>query len=116
MNLSAFIHEVDFVQMKPDPNFVSQTPSDTIAITLSQPGQAYVIYVADKREVDDPTLGQPCHGRLAFTLPDGNYAARLYSPADGSYQGQSQELAGGDATVDLEPFTHDIVVHIEANS
>ena len=107
--------EVDFVRMGPDPDFASETPSDTIAITLSQPGQAYVIYVADKREVDDPTLGQPCQGRLAFTLPDGNYAARLYSPADGNDQGQPLDLAGGETAVDLEPFTHDIVVRIEAN-
>jgi hypothetical protein len=114
-NLSAFIHEVDFVRMGPDPDFASETPSDTIAITLSQPGQAYVIYVADKREVDDPTLGQPCQGRLAFTLPDGNYSASLYSPADGSYQGQTVELAGGESSIELKPFTHDIVVHITAN-
>jgi hypothetical protein len=101
--------------MGPDPDLVSETPSNTIAIALSQPGQAYVVYVADQREVDDPTLGQPCQGRLAFALPAGGYTARLYSPADGAYQEQTLDLAGGDATIDLEPFTHDIVVQIEAN-
>ena len=114
-NLSAFIHAVDFVSMGPDADLVSETAAETIAITLAQPGQAYIIYLADLREVDDGTLGQPCHGRLAFTLPDGHYTARLYSPADGSYQGEPVDLAGGEASIDLEPFTHDIVVQIEAN-
>ena len=37
-NLSAFIHGVDFVQMGPDPDFASETPADTTAIALGQPG------------------------------------------------------------------------------
>ena len=113
-NLSAFIHGVDFVQMGPDQDFASDTPANTTAIALGQPGQAYVVYVADQREVDDPRLGQPCHGRLAFTLPAGSYSARLYSPAEGGYTGQPLTLSGGETGIALEPFTHDIVVHIEA--
>ena len=123
-NLSAFIHEVDFVRMMPLPDFASETPAATIAIALGCPGQAYVIYVADAREVDDGTLGQPCHGRLAFTLPAGRYTARLYSPADDSLAeplrsrplqvGADLTLSGGETAIDLEPFTHDIVIHIEA--
>jgi len=115
-NLSEFIHGVDFVGMGPDAAFVTETPSNTIAIALSRPGQSYVIYVADQREVDNPTLGQPCQGRLAFALPAGGYTARLYSPADGAYLEQTVDLAGGDAALDLEPFTHDVVVQVEANS
>jgi len=114
-NLSDFIHGVDFVGMGPDAELVTETPSNTIAIALSRPGQAYVIYVADQREVDDPSLGQPCQGRLAFALPAGGYTARLYSPAEGTYQERTVELAGGDGEIDLEPFTHDIVVQIEVN-
>ena len=113
-NLSAFIHEVDFVQMGPDSDFASETPDNTIAITLGQPGRAYVVYVADQREVDDSGMGQPCHGRLAFTLPAGGYSARLYSPAEGRYTGQRLALAGGATGIELAPFSHDIVVHIEA--
>ena len=113
-NLSAFIHGVDFVQMGPDPDFASETPANTIAITLGQRGRAYVIYVADQREVDDPALGQPCHGRLAFTLPAGNYSARLYSPAEGRYTGERLALSGGETGIELEPFSHDIVVYVEA--
>ena len=113
-NLSAFIHRVDFVQMGPDPDFASETPDNTTAITLGQRGRAYVIYVADQREVDDPTLGQPCHGLLAFTLPAGNYSARLYSPAEGRYTGERLALSDGETGIDLEPFSHDIVVYVEA--
>ena len=113
-NLSAFIHGVDFVQMGPDPDFASETPANTTAITLGQRGRAYVIYVADQREVDDPALGQHCHGRLAFTLPAGNYSARLYSPAEGRYTGERLALSGGETGIELEPFSHDIVVYVEA--
>ena len=113
-NLSAFIHGVSFVQMVPEPDFASGTPDNTIAIALVQPGRAYVVYVADQREVDDPGLGQPCQGRLAFTLPAGSYSARLFSPAEGRYTGQRLALAGGETGIELEPFSHDIVVYIEA--
>ncbi len=114
-NLSAFIHGVDFVQMGPDPDFASGTPGNTIAIALARPGRAYVVYVADQREVDDPSLGQPCQGRLAFTLPAGSYSARLFSPQEGKYTGEAQGLADGETGIDLGPFSHDIVVHIEAD-
>ena len=114
-NLSAFIHGVDFVQMAPQPDFAGETADNTIAITLGQPGRAYVVYVADRREVDDPTLGQPCEGRLTFTLPAGSYSARLYSPAEGKYTGEPQDLSGGETGIDLGPFSHDIVVQIEAD-
>ena len=114
-NLSAFIHGVEFVQMAPQPDFAGETADNTIAITLGQPGRAYVVYVADRREVDDPTLGQPCEGRLTFTLPAGSYSARLYSPAEGKYTGEPQDLSGGETGIDLGPFSHDIVVQIEAD-
>ena len=114
-NLSAFIHGVDFVQMGPDPDFASGTPGNTIAIALARPGRAYVVYVADQREVDDPSLGQPCQGRLAFTLPAGSYSARLFSPQEGKYTGEAQGLVDGETGIDLGPFSHDIVVHIEAD-
>ncbi len=64
--------------------------------------------------MDDPSLGQPCKGCLAFTLPAGSYSARLYSPAEGRYTGEPRDLAGGETGIDLGPFSHDIVVHIEA--
>jgi len=114
-NLSVFIHGVDFVQMAPQPQFARETPANTIAIALARPGRAYIVYVADQREVDDPSLGQPCQGRLAFTLPAGSYSARLYSPEEGRYTGEAQDLAGGETGIDLGPFSHDIVVHIEAD-
>ena len=43
-----------------------------------------------------------------------SYSARLYSPAEGGYTGQRLALADGETGIDLKPFSHDIVVHIEA--
>jgi Family of unknown function (DUF6298) len=110
--LSSFIHSVDFVHMTPLAGFASEVPQATIAITLANSAE-YVIYLADAREVDNPTLGQPCQGRLGFTLPAGSYTAGLYSPVTGQYGNETLSLAGGEVALELKPFQHDLVVHIQ---
>ena len=111
-HLSAFIHAADFVHTTPVRNFCTEVPRSTIAATLANPGAEYVIYVADKRERDEKGHGEPCSGTLAFSLPAGKYEARLYEPANGEYTGRVFRLNGGGISLTLEPFTHDIVVHI----
>ena len=114
-HLSTFIHGVDFVHATPVRDFCSQLPEDTIAATLANPGREYVIYVADRREIDHPDHGQPCGGTLGFSLPAGSYGARLYNPTAGTYTGPVTRLDGGDVLFSLASFTHDIVVHVTAS-
>lgn len=113
-HLSVFIHGIDFVQTTPVANFATETPPFTIAIALVNPGQEYVIYLADQREVDHVALGEPCQGSLVFSLPEGTYTAQLYSPVDGQYKKEPITLSGGAVALDLKPFIHDLVVHIQS--
>jgi hypothetical protein len=113
-HLSTFIHAPEFVHTTPVRDFCHETPAHTLAATLAHPGAEYVIYVADKREKEDPGCGEPCSGRLRLSLPAGRYQARLYAPAIGGYTGEPRELMGGEAALQLEPFVHDVVIHIQA--
>ncbi len=113
-HLSAFIHTVDFVHTVPVRGFCVRLPEHTLAATLVNPGQEYVIYVADVREADERGSGEPCEGPLAFTLPRQKYEVKLYDPVSGGYSAQTWQLDGGDVTLQLPPFVHDVVVHITA--
>ncbi|MDE0098620.1 MAG: cellulase family glycosylhydrolase, partial [Truepera sp.] len=115
-HLSSFIHGTGFVAMRPIREFALERPDATLDVTLANDAEEYVIYLADAREVDDVTLGEPRAGTLRFTLPEGNYCARLFSPAQGRYQEGAIGLAGGDVSLDLAPFTHDLAIHIEASN
>ncbi|MBI2940102.1 MAG: cellulase family glycosylhydrolase [Chloroflexi bacterium] len=111
-HLSIFIHEVDFLHATPIRDFCAELPLATIAATLAVPGREYVLYVVDAREVDHQGAGHPCAGRIVFPLPAGSYEARLYSPVAGEYFGPVTRLGGGEGSLVLEPFTHDVVVHV----
>ena len=113
-HLSTFIHATDFVRMSPVRDFCTTTPDHTLAATLTNPGQEYVIYLADKREKEDPGCGAPCTGPLRFSLPAGSYEARCFQPATGDFAGAPARLTGGEITLPMPPFVHDIVVHIRA--
>jgi len=112
-HLSAFIHSVDFVHTAPARDFCTQAPPHTIAAALVNPGVEVVIYLADRREVGEPGLGQACTGPLAFSLPAGSYQARLYDPVQGRYTGEPWDLSGGEVTLTVPPFVHDVVLHIQ---
>lgn len=111
-HLSAFIHATDFVHMAPVRGFCSATPAMTLAVTLANPGEEYVIYVADRREKEEPGCGEPCGGTLAFALPSGRYEARLYRPENGQSLDTTCTLDGGEVSLELAPFIHDIVIHV----
>ena len=113
-HLSTFIHGTDFVHMTPARDFCTAPPTHTLAAALANPGKEYVIYLADKREKEDPGCGEPCSGELRFALPPGNYAARFFQPATGSFIGAPHKLTGGETTLFAEPFTHDVAIHIRA--
>ena len=115
-HLSTFIHGVDFVHTVPVYSFCTQVPPATVASTLANPGREYVIYVADAREVDEQGQGEPISGPLAFSLPPGSYQARLYQPTTGEYADAAWPLQGGEVSIALQPFVHDIVLHIKAVS
>ncbi|MDE3202495.1 MAG: cellulase family glycosylhydrolase [Acidobacteriota bacterium] len=110
--LSAFIHSVDFIHARPDSAFLTNTPDHLVAGTLAVPGSDYIVYLADARELTDPSAGQPIGGMVSLTLPSGEYHAALFSPVTGMYSPPLRIQGRRQVAVELLPFEHDIVLRI----
>jgi hypothetical protein len=111
-HLSEFIHSVDFVHAVPLREFATCTCDAVLAAALANAGNEYVIYLADARESNTPGAGDPCQASLRFSLPEGLFDARFFSPTTGAYSDEHTHLSGGDASLTIPRFAHDIVVHI----
>jgi hypothetical protein len=114
-HLSSFIHTTDFVHATPIRGFCSGLPQGALASTLANAGREYVIYLADRRELEEPGAGEPIHGDVVFALPRGSYQVHFYSPTDGQYFGPHAYVDGGDVRMNVGPFVQDLVIHITAD-
>ncbi len=108
-HLSEFISSFDFVHAALAPNWVQALPAGVVASGLAVTGRDYVAYLADGREVTDPSAGQSIAGTVTLSLPSGNYDVSLYSPVTGQYS-PAILVEGGAATLALPPFAQDIVI------
>ena len=113
-HLSEFIHSFDFIQAQPAPGWIERKPKNLVDAVLARAGSEYIAYLADDREVSDPTGGQPIAGPIEFALPMGTYEVRLYSPTAGVYLHCLQVEGGRRVSVDLPPFQQDIIVRINS--
>jgi hypothetical protein len=111
--LSAFIHSFDFIHARPDAGWIESKPGPLVAATLALPGSDYVAYLADGREVTDPSAGEPVSGPVSVALPQGKYLASLYSPVTGEYSLESRVQGGPGTKIELPPFRDDIVLRIQ---
>jgi hypothetical protein len=111
-HLSTFIHNTNFIHMRPVNDLVREVPKNTVAMALASPGSEYVIYLADSREKHQPGAGESCSGVISFVLPGGSYVARLFDPESGQYSDRPFEFGIGKATIDLPDFHHDLVLHV----
>ena len=70
-------------------------------------------YLADDREVTDPTSGRTISGEISVHLPPGRYLASFYSPTTG-LSSPAVPISGDDKPVALRlaPFEHDLVVRV----
>jgi hypothetical protein len=111
-HLSDYIHEFDFIHAQPSTEWIGVKLPHVVCSSLAKSGDDYIAYLADNREVSDPSAGQPIDGHVTLRLPDSQYIARLYGPASGEYS-PGQSVAGG-ATVELAlgPFRHDIALRV----
>ncbi len=109
-NLSEFIHTFDFIHAKPARDWIVAKPTHLVDTGLAKPGQDYVAYLADARELTDPSAGQPIPGDISLRLPEGNYRICLYSPSAGVYSPSLQVHGGGPVSFELAPFVDDIVI------
>jgi hypothetical protein len=112
-HLSEFIHSFDFVGAEPGPDVVKGLPEHVTAVVLAMPGEDYVAYLADARELTDAEAGGSIGGTRLFRLPDGKYVCRFYSPAAGQYSpGVSVSGGGEPVRIELPEFRHDIVLRV----
>jgi len=111
-NLSEFIHSFDFIRAKPLQGWIRSQPAFVVESVLGIPGEEYVIYLADAREVGDPEAGKPIQMNLRMPLPAGSYRARLYSPISGGYSPALRIESRGEAELELPAFEQDLVVRM----
>ena len=108
-HLSEFMTSFDFIHSKPDTGWIAGLPANLVPSALAVSGRDYVAYLADSRELTDPTAGEEIEGRLSLSLPPGSYDVSLYSPVTGEYSPAIQ-VKGGDSVLTLPHFRQDIVV------
>ena len=101
---------------EPLDSWIETAPEHLIPGVLARPPQEYVAYLADAREVTDPTAGQAISGAVAFSLDPGAYDASFYSPVTGSHSKPIRLQGGRRVTVELQPFEHDIVLRVTRRS
>jgi len=109
-HLSEFMAGVDFLHSKPAPGWITAKPDHLVASALSVGAQDYSAYLADAREVTDPSAGDPISGEVAFALPAGKFAVRLYSPVTGRYSPGIMMEGGKNVALQVGPFREDIVI------
>ena len=111
-HLSEFIHSFDFIHAQPVPGWIETKPEHLVDATLAKPGSDYIAYLADSREISDPTAGHSIRGRIDFGLPPGTYRASAYSPSAGVYSPGIRVQGGDRVTLEIPPFEQDIVLRV----
>ena len=122
-HLSAFVHSLDLARARPLTDVVLAAPAATLETVFGIAGHDYAIYLADERELlaardlpdthpPSPDAGSPIRGEIRLTLPAGDYNLSCYDPQTGLYS-PSVPLAGGEATITLPEFRHDLVLRIQ---
>lgn len=112
-HLSEFIHSFNFVAAQPMNDWIESCPANVVASAMGIAGSDYIVYLADAREVTEPTAGEPIEGEISFRLPPGKYRVSAYSPKSGQYS-PAVVVAGGDEVVELPlpVFEHDLVLRV----
>jgi hypothetical protein len=108
--LSGFIRSIDFIHAKPT-DWISKRPAQTSAAMLAVENKDYIAYIADHREVTDPSAGSEITATIEVNLPPGDYTTRFFTPATGQYS-QPQPQNGGTTTLQLPSFKNDLAVRV----
>jgi hypothetical protein len=109
-HLSEFMDSFDYVHSKLAPEWIVAAPQPLLASSLSVEGRDFVAYLADQREVTDPTAGESIGGEVTLMLPAGIYDLTLYSPVTGEYSPAIEVHGGEKSVVALPSFKQDIVL------
>jgi uncharacterized protein DUF6298 len=109
-HLSRFIDTIDYAHAKPDSAWISNAPAHLVVSGLSADNKDFIAYLADGREVTDPSAGDAIAGSVVLKLPSGEYDVSLYSPVSGESSPAVAVKGGTNTEVALPSFHEDIVV------
>jgi hypothetical protein len=112
-HLSDFMQTIDFVHARPAPDWITDEPQHVVSTALALPDGGYVAYLADDREVTDPTAGRAITGSASVRIPPGSYQASYYSPTRGT-SSPAVGIRGSDTPVAIElpAFEQDTVLEV----
>lgn len=109
-HLSDFMRSFDLVGSGLDPGWIAGYPNNILVSGRSAPGRDYIAYLADFREVTDPSAGDTISGKITFALPPASYDVSLYSPVTGESSPLLSLDTSASQSLILPPFRQDIVV------
>jgi hypothetical protein len=112
-HLSEFIHSFDFIHARPALDWIATKPGPVVVGALALPGSDYAAYLADARELTDPSAGEPLSGPVSLALPQGKFRASLYSPVAGMYSPEFRVDGGRRVMIELPAFQQDIVLRLQ---
>ena len=116
-SLKAFMAELDFIHMKPQPDVVRSTSPELSHYALVNPGKAYAIYLhtplpKKPKNLDDYRLTD-AKATVSIALPPGRYRVDWVSTKNGlENTGVSIEHDGGTVELTSPTFSDDIALRI----
>jgi hypothetical protein len=114
--LRDFIHDFDFVRMKPDNSIIKGgIPAGGTARALVEPGGACAIYVrqtAATGKTPAQSPGSPVTAGLQVALPAGRWRAEWLDPKVGAVVARAAVEGAGIHTLNSPEFTDDIALRI----
>lgn len=114
-HLSDFMSSFDLVGSTLDPGWITEHPKNLLLSGRSASGRDYIAYLADFREVTDPTAGREISGKISFALPPAHYEVSLYSPTTGEASPRISIDTAASQTLNLAPFKEDLVIRATRN-
>jgi hypothetical protein len=109
-HLSDFMSSFDFVHSQPATDWITAHPEHLAVSGLSSAEHEYIAYLADARELSNPTAGEAIDGSISLALPTGSYDVSIYSPVTGQYSPAVQLKGGTKQVITLPSFHQDIVL------
>ena len=109
-HLSEFMASFDYAHATLASGWVAGLPEKLTTSSMSVGDKDYVVYLADSRELEDPSAGASLGGKVSLLLPAGSYNVRLYSPVSGGYSPAIQVTGGKPNELVLPEFQQDLVI------
>ena len=111
--LKEFIHDFDFIRMRPESGRVSGLADGLSARVLAEPGKAYAVYICDSSK-QGAAGGTPARSTpVALELPAGRYRVEWLNTRTGRLQHRERrEHGGGSLRLGSPEFTEDIALKV----